>query len=263
VLLKGKVAIVSGVGPGLGRSIALALAREGASVAMGARTPSMLESVAAEIETAGGCAVWRRTDISAPDDCRALVDVAAEAFGGVDVLVNSGHHKGDFTPIATSDVDTWCEVFDVNLFGPMRLVQAVVPLMRAAGDGSIVNINSGAVISSNPGLGAYAASKSGLASATRVLAQELGRDGIRVNGVYVSSMLGDNILEFGEGEAVKRGITVEQWLADKSSSEFALGRMPHPDDVADAVVFLACRLSRTLTGQNISANNGQWVTGPQ
>jgi NAD(P)-dependent dehydrogenase (short-subunit alcohol dehydrogenase family) len=154
-------------------------------------------------------------------------------------------------------------VFDVNLFGPMRLVKAVIPLMKTAGEGSIVNINSGAVISSNPGLGAYAASKSGLATVTRVLAQELGRDGIRVNGVSVSSMLGDNILEFGEGEAAKRGITVEQWLAEKSASEFALGRMPHPDDIADAVVFLASRLSRTLTGQNISANNGQWVTGPQ
>jgi NAD(P)-dependent dehydrogenase (short-subunit alcohol dehydrogenase family) len=93
VLLEGKAAIVSGVGPGLGRSIAVALAREGASVGMGARTPSTLESVAEEIEAAGGRAVWRRTDISAPDDCRALVEATAEAFGRVDVLVNSGHHK--------------------------------------------------------------------------------------------------------------------------------------------------------------------------
>ena len=263
MLLADKVAIVSGVGPGLGRSIAIAFAREGASVMMGARTEATLESVAAEIDANGGTVAWRRCDVSDPGDCRAIVEATVERFGTVDILVNSGHHKGDFTAIENSDVDTWGTVFAVNLYGPTRLVQAAVPHMRAQSDGRIVNVNSGAVISSNPGLGAYAASKSALASMTKVLAQELGQDGIRVNGVYVSSMIGDNILEFGEAVAAEEGITVEEWLAAKSAREFALGAMPRPDDIADVVVFLASDLSRTVTGQNISANNGQWVTGPQ
>jgi len=263
VLLADKVAIVSGVGPGLGRSIAIAFAREGASVMMGARTEATLEAVAAEIDAEGGTVAWRRCDISEPDDCRAIVEATAERFGAVNVLVNSGHHKGDFIAIENSDLDTWGSVFAVNLIGPTRLVQAAIPHMRAQRDGRIVNVNSGAVISSNPGLGAYAASKSALASATKVLAQELGRDGIRVNGVYVSSMIGENILEFGETVAADQGITVDEWLAAKSAREFALGVMPHPDDIADVVVFLASDLSRSLTGQNISANNGQWVTGVQ
>jgi NAD(P)-dependent dehydrogenase (short-subunit alcohol dehydrogenase family) len=263
VLLAGASAVVSGVGPGLGRSISLAFAREGASVALGARTTSTLERVAAEITADGGRAVWRRTDITNDGDCVALVETAADAFGGVDVLVNSGHHKGDFTPCESSDISTWSDVFAVNLFGPMRLIQAAIPFMRERRGGRIVNVNSGAVISSNPGLGAYAASKSGLASVTKVLAQELGRDGIRVNGVYVSSMVGENIREFGAGEAARLGVGIDDWLQEKAVREFALGIMPHPDDIADVIVFLASDLSRTITGQNLSANNGQWVTGPQ
>lgn len=263
MILLGKVAVVSGVGPGLGRSIALAMAREGASVVMGARTEATLQGVAAEIESAGGAASWLRTDISSPQDCRNLIDHAVARYGQVDILVNSGHHKGDFTLCEESDVDGWHEVFSVNLYGPVRLIQAALPVMKAQRDGRIINVNSGAVISSNPGLGAYSASKSGLASVTKTLAQEVGRAGVRVNGIYVSSMIGDNILEFGAGEAERLGVSVDEWLAAKSAREFALGTMPFPDDVADVAVFLASDQSRCLTGQILSANNGQWVTGNQ
>lgn len=263
MLLLGKVAVVSGVGPGLGRSIALAMAREGASVVMGARTETTLQNVAAEIESAGGAASWLRTDISSPGDCRNLIDCAVARYGRIDILVNSGHHKGDFTACEESDVDGWHEVFSVNLYGPVRLIQAALPVMKAQRDGRIVNVNSGAVISANPGLGAYSASKSALASVTKTLAQEIGRAGVRVNGIYVSSMVGDNILEFGAGEAERLGISVDEWLAAKSAAEFALGKMPCPDDIADVAVFLASDQSRCMTGQILSANNGQWVTGNQ
>ena len=262
-MLAGKVAIVSGVGSGLGRSIALALAREGASVALAARTESMLESVASEVEQMGGDAWWQRFDISDPDAAPSFVKSVEDHFGRIDVLVNNGHHKGDFLPLALTDVNSWSDIFAVNTYGPMRLIQAVIPSMRRMGNGSVVNINSGAAVNSNPGLGAYSASKSGLASLTRTLALEVGVDNIRVNGLYVSSMVGDNVHSWGAEVAEAQGITFDEWFDKKQREEFALQRMPTPVEIADVVLFLASDLARSVTGQNISANNGQWVVGPQ
>jgi NAD(P)-dependent dehydrogenase (short-subunit alcohol dehydrogenase family) len=257
------VAIVSGVGTGLGRSIALALAREGASVALAARTESLLESVATEVEQTGAEAWWQRFDISDPDAAPSFVEGVSAHFGRIDILVNNGHHKGDFLPLAQTDVNSWSDIFAVNTFGPMRLIQQVLPVMRRIGGGSVVNVNSGAAVNSNPGLGAYSASKSGLASLTRTLALEAGVDNIRVNGLYVSSMVGDNVHSWGAEVAEAQGITFDEWFEKKQREEFALQRMPTPDEIADVVLFLASDLARSMTGQNISANNGQWVVGPQ
>jgi NAD(P)-dependent dehydrogenase (short-subunit alcohol dehydrogenase family) len=262
MLLADKVAIVSGVGGGLGRSIALAFAREGAAVALGARTASTLRDVAKEVEDLGARAWWQELDVSQPAAAERFVEGAVAALGPIDVLVNNGHHKGDFKPILESDTESWPSIFEVNLGGPVRLIQACVPHMRGRG-GSIINVNSGAAVNSNPGLGAYSASKSALASATRTLALELGPLDIRVNGIYVSSMVGDNVFEWGATVAAEQGITVEEWFERKQRSEFALGRMPMPDDIAGVALFLASGLASAVTGQNISANNGQWVVGPQ
>jgi NAD(P)-dependent dehydrogenase (short-subunit alcohol dehydrogenase family) len=262
-LLVGKVAAVSGVGSGLGRSIALSLARQGATVALAARSASTLQSVAAEIETMGATAWWRRLDLADPTGPAAFAAACAGDLGRIDVLVNNGHHKGDFLPLTNSDVDTWPDVFAVNTFGPMRFVQAVIPEMVKVGGGSIVNVNSGAAVNSNPGLGVYSASKSSLASLTRTLALEVGVQNIRVNGVYVSSMVGDNVVEWGSRVAAEEGRSFEEWFEAKQNAEFALRRMPTPGDIADVVLFLASDLARSITGQNLAANNGQWVVGPQ
>jgi NAD(P)-dependent dehydrogenase (short-subunit alcohol dehydrogenase family) len=262
-LVEGKVAIVSGVGTGLGRSIATALAEEGASVVLAARNAARLEEIATEITGAGGRAVAVPTDVSDAARCTALVERTVAELGRLDIVVNNGHHQGDFTELADSKIDDWEAVFAVNLYGPMRIIQAAIPIMRAQGDGRIVNVNSGAVISNKPTLGAYSASKAGLASVTKTLALELGRSGIRVNGIYVSSMVGDNVVDWGRRVAQDEGITFEEWLRRKSEAEFATGTMPLPDDVAGVALFLACDLSRTVTGQLLSANNGQWVEGNQ
>jgi NAD(P)-dependent dehydrogenase (short-subunit alcohol dehydrogenase family) len=223
----------------------------------------MLEVVAAEIEAAGGRAWWQALDVADASAPQRVGAAAGQAVGPVDVLVNNGHHKGDFAPLLDSDVDQWPAIFAVNLTGPMRLIQACVPHMRSRGGGSIVNINSGAAVNSNRGLGAYSASKSALASITRTLALELGPMQIRVNGVYVSSMVGDNVVEWGQRVAADMGISFDEWFERKQRDEFALERMPTPDEVAGVVTFLASELASTITGQNVSANNGQWVVGPQ
>jgi NAD(P)-dependent dehydrogenase (short-subunit alcohol dehydrogenase family) len=262
-LVTGKVAVVSGVGPGLGRSIALALAREGASVVLAARDRARLEAIRDEIECLGGQGVAVPTDVTIAAQADRLLADALERFGTVDILVNNGHHQGDFTRLEESDLEGWSDIFGVNLYGPMRLTQGVLPAMRDAGSGCILNVNSGAVISSKPTLGAYSASKSALASVTKTLALEVGRYGIRVNGIYVSSMIGDNVASWGKSQADRLGITFDEWLAKKSADEFALERMPTTDDVADAALFLVSPLARAVTGQILSVNNGQWVEGAQ
>ena len=262
-LLEDQVAIVSGVGSGLGRSIAMLLASEGASVVLAARDQSRLQGVEEEIIASGGRAISAPTDVSDPAQCEALVARSVDEFGRLDVIVNNGHHQGDFTALEHSNVDTWDSVFAVNLYGPMRIIQAAIPIMRAQGSGRIVNVNSGAVISSKPTLGAYSASKAGLASITKTLALELGCDGIRVNGIYVSSMYGDNVEQWGSGVAEAEGLTFDEWFERKCKAEFATGTMPYPDEIAGVALFLSSDLSRTVTGQIVSANNGQWVEGNQ
>ena len=262
-LLAGKVALVSGVGSGLGRSISVTLADEGASVVLAARNAERLDQVAAEINGAGGSAIAVPTDVTRPEQCTRLVERAVDHYGRLDILVNNGHHQGDFTMLEASNVDEWESIFAVNLYGPMRIIQAATPIMRAQGDGKIINVNSGAVISNKPTLGAYSASKAGLASITKTLALELGRSGIRVNGIYVSSMVGDNVVDWGTSVAEAEGITFDEWLARKSEAEFATGTMPLPDEVAGVALFLASDMSCAVTGQLLSANNGQWVEGNQ
>jgi NAD(P)-dependent dehydrogenase (short-subunit alcohol dehydrogenase family) len=262
-LLDGKVAIVSGVGSGLGRSIAVALAVEGASVVVAARDIERITAVADEINEVGESAIAIATDVSRADECERLVEHAKTEYDRLDIVVNNGHHQGDFTALEHSDVGGWEAVMAVNLYGPMRIIQAAIPIMKNQGDGRIVNVNSGAVISSKPTLGAYSASKAGLASVTKTLALEVGRSGIRVNGVYVSSMVGSNVVEWGTRVAESEGLSFADWFARKCEAEFATGTMPHPDDVAAVVLFLASDLSRSVTGQMLSANNGQWVEGNQ
>jgi NAD(P)-dependent dehydrogenase (short-subunit alcohol dehydrogenase family) len=262
-LLADKVAVVSGVGTGLGRSISVTLADEGASVVLAARNAKRLDHVVAEIKGAGGSAIAVPTDVSRPEQCARLVKRAVDAFGRLDIVVNNGHHQGDFTMLEESNVGDWESIFAVNVYGPMRIIQAAIATMRAQGDGRIINVNSGAVISNKPTLGAYSASKAGLASITKTLALELGRSGIRVNGIYVSSMVGDNVVNWGTRMAEAEGITFDEWLARKSEAEFATGTMPLPDEVAGVVLFLASDMSRSVTGQMLSANNGQWVEGNQ
>jgi NAD(P)-dependent dehydrogenase (short-subunit alcohol dehydrogenase family) len=223
----------------------------------------MLEKVADEIESTGGRAWWRRLDVADPAGPAEFMAACQGELGHVHILVNNGHHKGDFLPLPQSNVDDWADIFAVNTYGPMRLIQAALPGMAAAGGGSIINVNSGAAVNSNPGLGAYSASKSALASLTRTLAGEIGGDNVRVNGVYVSSMVGDNVVSWGTGVAAEEGISFDDWFQRKQREEFALRRMPAPDDIADVVLFLASDLARSMTGQMLSANNGQWVVGPQ
>jgi NAD(P)-dependent dehydrogenase (short-subunit alcohol dehydrogenase family) len=257
-LLEGKVAIVSGLGPGMGRDISLQFSQEGASLVLAARRPKMMEKVAAEIREAGGQALCVSTDISDNDACVALAAAAVDEFGGIDVLVNNAFHGGDYTPFMDGNLDTWRETMDTNFFGTLQLTKAVVPSMQARGGGHIVMVNTMSVQRPQPGYGAYAASKSALAMATKTLALELGKDGIRVNAVHPGYIWGDSV-EWYFGELGKqRGISGQE-VYDEVAAETALGYLPHSSEIAGAVLFYACDLSKCITGTALPVNGGHFM----
>ncbi len=141
-LLDAKVAIVSGIGPGMGRDIALAFAREGADVVLGGRTEKKLRRVAQDVEALGRRALPVACDIADEQACRRLVERATGELGGIDVLVNNAFHNGDFSTLLDANLDRWRETMDVNLFGALHMVRAVVPAMRERGDGRIIMVNT-------------------------------------------------------------------------------------------------------------------------
>jgi len=259
-LLEDKVALVSGAGPGLGRDVALAFGREGATVAVGARTQDRVEALAAEVEGQGAKALALRLDVTDPASCRDAVRRIVEAFGRLDILVNNAFDDGDHRRFLDADLDRWRATMDVNFFGTLQLTQAVAPQMVAQGDGRIVMINTMSAVRMRPGYGAYSGSKAALAAVTKILASELGGDGIRVNGVHPGYIWGDSVEAYLAYQAKQRGITAEERYQEVAA-DTALGYLPPSAEVAEAVVFFASDMSKPITGQALGVNAGQWFQG--
>jgi len=255
--LTGRSAIVSGVGPGLGRSIALAFADAGADVALAARRAETLDAVAAEVEARGPRACVVPTDVTNPRDCERLVETTSAVLGRVDVVVNNAFTEEDWRePFDGFDPTRWRAPMEVNCFGALRLSQAAVPFLREAGGGSIVMITTLSVKNPVPLLAGYAASKRALTTAAQVLAQELGPDGIRVNCVAPGHIRGESLDEYFVWIAEQRGVDVEDVAAEIASMN-ALPHLATPDEIAGAVLFFASDLSRMVTGQALDVNCGR------
>jgi NAD(P)-dependent dehydrogenase (short-subunit alcohol dehydrogenase family) len=257
MLLEGKVAVVSGVGPNIGRSIALAFAREGADVALAARREEVLRDVAAEVESLGARAICVPTDITDPAQCHRLAAETRAAFGRIDILVNNAFTARPVVLFAESNLEDWRGPMEVNVWGSLNLTQAVLPSMRELGAGTVIMINAGDYRLSLPGYGPYMASKTALRAVSCQLAKELGQWGIRVNSV-VPSVTGEGaeIVERFAGEAERLGVEPHV-LLEQVAAERALGIIPTPDEVASAVVFFASDLSRAATGQFLHVDGGQ------
>jgi NAD(P)-dependent dehydrogenase (short-subunit alcohol dehydrogenase family) len=256
VLLKDKRCIVSGVGPGLGKEIALAFAREGADVALGARTESYLEEVKGEVEALGRRAVVARTDITDQAQCDGLAKACVDAFGGVDVLVHNAFAPDAFQLFEDVDLAIWRNIMDVNLFGSLQLTKSVIPTMKAAGSGSIVFVNSMIMRKVLPLQGGYAVSKGALMTAAQVLAKELGTHKIRVNSIVPGWMWGPSVEGYFKMMEDQTGKSVQDSY-DEIAAEITLGEIPPDDDCANAAVFFASDMSRVITGQSLDVNGGE------
>lgn len=259
MLIKDRVAVVTGIGPGMGREIALAFAQNGAKLAIGARSIDYVRQVAAECEAGGAEVVALCTDLSDRASCESIVQAAVERFGGVDILVQNGHDTGDPHLVGDADQARWRATMDTNLFGALSLFQACLPSMRARRDGRVIFVNSGAANNRPPEyLASYAASKAALASLVRSIAMEHGKDGIRCNGVHLGPVDGANFRPWLASVAEQKGISYEKCLDDYLEAEFPLRYVPTARECAGAVLFLASDLARVVTGQAISINGGQW-----
>jgi NAD(P)-dependent dehydrogenase (short-subunit alcohol dehydrogenase family) len=256
MLLQGRSAIVSGIGPGMGRDIALLFAREGADLALGARSADALEAVAKEVRALGRRAVAVPTDIARPEECARLAERAESELGRIDVLVNNAYHPGTYELFESADLERWRAPLEVNLLGSLRLTQEVVPRMKRAGGGSIVMINSMIVRDVLPTMASYAASKGALLAATQGLARELGPHGIRVNSVLPGYIWGATLEGYFALQAKARRVEPNV-VYDEVAAKIALGAIPTSEEIAGAVLFFASDLSRAVTGQSLDVNGGQ------
>lgn len=255
-LLADKVVVVSGVGPGLGRSICLRTAAEGARVVLAARTESRLKEVAAEIDAAGGTSLVVPADITDDAAVENLVATTVAEFGRADVLVNNAFALPSMKPLSRTDFDQIASSIDVTVLGTLRVIRAFTDALGES-DGSIVNINSMVIRHSEPRYGSYKIAKSALLAMSQSLASELGDKGIRINSV-APGYIWDDQLKWYFGEVAKKyGISPDD-VYEQTASKSDLKRLPEPDEIADAVVFLASPMARAITGHTLDVNCGEY-----
>jgi 3-oxoacyl-[acyl-carrier protein] reductase len=215
--LSGSCALVTGAGRGIGRATALALAARGVGVALAARSVPELEAVRGVIEAAGGKAVVCPADLAEPDVPHLLVSAAAEALGGLDILVNNAGFALD-RPLSKTTAEEWDLLMAVNARAPFLLCREALPWLRESGRGRIVNVSSVVGYKGYVNQGAYTASKHALAGFTKVLAQEVMADGIRVHLVSPG------------------GVDTE--LAARMRPDLARDGLSTPEDIAQVILFL-------------------------
>jgi 3-oxoacyl-[acyl-carrier protein] reductase len=218
VRLAGRVALVTGASRGIGRAIAVALAREGARVALAARTQAELDAVARHVAAAGGRAVPVVADVTCAPSVDALLAHALDAFARIDLLVTAAG-VASFGRVIDRTVDDWDGMLAVNLRGVILTCRAVLPVMTAQGAGTIINVASIAATRAIPGAAVYSATKAGVLAFSRVLAEEVRAAGIRV------------------GVLVPGAVDTPLWDAIEPAPERE--RMLRPEDVAEAAVLMA------------------------
>ena len=188
-MLQGKVALITGASQGLGKALALAYAKEGASLVVNSRSEGSIRPVAEEVERLGVKVLAVAADVSKGEDARRLVDVAVAEFGGIDVLVNNAGLLGPRVAIEDYPEDEWRRVIDANLTGPYLISKAAIPHIREGG--SVINVVSGVSVEGRAEWGAYSVSKFGVEGLSQILAAELEDRDIRSNAVDPGGMRTD------------------------------------------------------------------------
>jgi 3-oxoacyl-[acyl-carrier protein] reductase len=239
-----KVAIVTGAAKGIGRAIALRLALDGYKVLINYwRSEQAAEEVMESIQAGGGISILYRADMSCSSEVEAMVQFVVQHWGGVDVLVNNSGIMAD-TWVEDITDEEWSRLIAVNLSSVFYTSRAVIPYLKAASAGRIINISSQAALTGSARHAHYAAAKAGVLGFSFSLAKELGPFGITVNVVSPGRILTDMITERADGR-------MNEWL-----SQTPLKRLGQAEEAADAVAFLASGQASYITGLNMHVNGG-------
>lgn len=245
-MMKDKVVVVTGASRGIGRAMACKMAGSGAKVVVSARSADALVALVDEIKAQGGDAVSVPADISKTDDVAKLFEVAIEAFGRVDVLVNNAGITRDNLLVRMKDAD-WDAVLDTNLKGAFLCTRAAAKIMGKQRVGRIINISSVVGEMGNAGQANYCASKAGLIGMTKSVARELAKRNVTVNAVtpgFIVTEMTDVL-----SEKVKESLL----------EQIPLGRFGEAEDIVSAVMFLASDQAAYITGQVLGVNGGMYM----
>ncbi|MDD5700201.1 MAG: SDR family NAD(P)-dependent oxidoreductase [Candidatus Nanoarchaeia archaeon] len=241
--LSGKVAIVTGASRGIGESIAVELARHGASVVVSDIAPG--EDTVKKIRMLKRNAIYVKTDVSNENDVKNLINETIKRFGKIDILVNNaGIYK--WAPTTSFSLEDWERTIHVDLRGVFLCSREALKHMKRGA--SIINISSIAGISGFPGSAAYCAAKGGVRTLTKSLASEFGKKGIRVNSVHPGSI----------DTPMTKGLLKDKKMRNVTISRIPLGRIGKPIDIAGPVVFLASDAAGYVTGEELVVDGG-WI----
>ena len=246
--LDGRVAVITGAGRGIGRAIALAYAREGAKLALAARSESELQEVVGAVSELGTEAIAVPTDVTSQEDTERLARRAAERFGRIDVLVNNAGMSGPIGPLQGNDIADWVNTINVNLTGTFLTCRSIIPVMLEQSGGKIINLSGAGATNAWSNMSAYCSSKAAVVRLTEVLAQELDGKGITVNALgpgSVHTSMWDKMTE----QAAEAGADFIHELGLRVTS----GGGASIDECAELAVWLASDESGALTGRLISA----------
>ncbi|HVA82197.1 MAG TPA: SDR family oxidoreductase [Candidatus Binataceae bacterium] len=248
--LNNRVAIITGGSKGIGRAIALAFAEHGADIALAARGREALEKTRGEVEATGRRCLAIAADLSREEDWPRIVDETAQAFGGIDILVNNAAAADKYGPIAKTGSEGWDLVMRVNLKASFFLSKLCRPHMQKRGGGSVLHITSNEAVRPSYGLGAYSVSKGALVTLTQVCAKEWAAEQIRVNCIapgLVRTELAAGLVQMVE----KSGLYPNP-----------MNRIGEPGEIAGLALYLVSPAGRYATGQTFVVDGGELVLAP-
>lgn len=259
MILKDKVVIITGIGPGMGTKLAHLAAQEGAKIAICARNEERLNAIADDIRQKGGDVLAIPTDIADNEACLNLAAETQKKFGRIDGLVNSAYKHIGFSQFEEADLQKWREAMEVTFFGTMQMTQAVIPAMKDAGGGAICNISTMATRKPMPGEGGYASAKAAVMGATRMLAKELGTYNIRVNSTVMGWLWGAPVQGYVQYTAKSQGVT-ETDVIKGITANIPLGVIPPDEECARTVLMMVSDYTSMVTGTCLDVNGGEFMS---